>query len=72
MILNVVFFFFLKNHTNSDKNTSYTEKYQDHIPCSFFYKLICIDDKFCKPDVLCRGKYLIYKFIEAILEEYEY
>ena len=24
---------------------SYTEKYQDHIPCSFAYKIVCIDDK---------------------------
>ena len=24
---------------------SYTEKYQDHIPCSFAYKTVCIDDR---------------------------
>ena len=24
---------------------SYTKKYQDHIPCSFAYKLVCVDDK---------------------------
>ena len=29
-----------------NNNTSYTEKYQDHIPCSFDYKVVCIDDKF--------------------------
>ena len=23
----------------------YTEKYQDHIPCSFANKVVCIDDK---------------------------
>ena len=28
-----------------DKNTSYTEKYQHHTPCSFSYKVVCIDDK---------------------------
>ena len=55
-----------------DKNTSYTEKYQDHIPCNFAYKLICIDDKFSKPVVLHRGKNPVNKFIEAILEEYDY
>ena len=27
---------------------SYTKKYQDHIPCSFAYKVICIDDRFTK------------------------
>ena len=25
---------------------SYSKKYQDHIPCSFAYKLVCVDDKF--------------------------
>ena len=36
------------------KQTSYTEKYQDHIPCIFAYKVICIVDKFSKPIVFCR------------------
>ena len=27
---------------------SYTKKYQDHVPCSFAYKVVCIDDKFSK------------------------
>ena len=35
---------------------SYTKKYQDHIPCSFAYKLVCIDDKFSKDLVLHREK----------------
>ena len=31
---------------------SYTKKkYQDHIPCSFAYKVVCIDDRFTKPIV---------------------
>ena len=25
-----------------DKNTSYTEIYQSHIPCSFAYKVVCM------------------------------
>ena len=31
---------------------SYTKKYQDHIPCSFSYKVVCIDDRFTKPIVV--------------------
>ena len=31
-----------------NNNTSYTEKYQNHIPYSFAYKVVCIDDKFSK------------------------
>ena len=35
---------------------SYTSKYQDHIPYSFAYKVVCIDDKYSKNVVLYRGK----------------
>ena len=45
---------------------------QKHIPCSFAYKVVCIDDKFSKPIVVFRGKNAAYKFIKAILKEYEY
>ena len=32
--------------SNDKNNASYTKKYQDHISCSFAYKVVCIDDKF--------------------------
>ena len=51
---------------------SYTKKYQDHVPCSFAYKLICIDDRFSKPIVVYRGKNAAYEFIKAILKECKY
>ena len=35
---------------------SYTARYQDHIPCSFVYKLVCVDDKYIKSIVLYRAK----------------
>ena len=35
---------------------SYTRKYQDHVPCSFAYRLVCIDEKFSKDIALYRGK----------------
>ena len=35
---------------------SYIAKYQDHIPCSFAYKLVCVDDKYSKDLVLYGGK----------------
>ena len=31
---------------------SFTEKYQDHIPCSFAYKIVGIDDRFTKPTII--------------------
>ena len=43
----------LKRVKSSDKNNgSYTEKYQDHIPCSLAYKVVCVDNKFSKKVVL--------------------
>ena len=49
-----------------------SKKYQNHIPCSFAYKLVCVDDKFSKPIIVFRGENAAFKFIEAILKEYEY
>ena len=46
---------------------SCSKKYQDHIPCSFAYKLVCVDDKFSKLIVVFRGENAAFKFIEAIL-----
>ena len=51
---------------------SCTEKYQDHIPCSFAYKIVCIDDKFTKSTIIYRSKNAAYEFTKAILEEYKY
>ena len=63
----------LKGVKSSNKNNgSYTEKYQAHIPCSFAYKVVCIDNKFSRNVVLYRGKKAAYRFIEAILNEYDY
>ena len=55
-----------------DKNGSYKEKYQDRIPCSFAYKVVCVDNKFSKDVVTYREKNAAYKFIKAVLREYDY
>ena len=51
---------------------SYSKKYQDHVPCSFAYKLVWIDDELTKPIVVSRGENAAYKFIDAILQKYQY
>ena len=48
------------------------KKYRDNILCSFAYKLVCVDDKFNKPIAVYRGENAADKFIEIIIEEYEY
>ena len=51
---------------------SYTEKYQERIPCKFAYEIICIDNRFTKPTITYRGENATYEFIKAILKEYKY
>ena len=45
---------------------SYSRKNQDHILCSFAYKLVCVDDKLTKPIAVFRGENAAYEFIEKI------
>ena len=54
------------------KVLTYTQKNQDHVPCGFAYKVVCIDDRFGKPIVVFRGENAAYEFIKAILKEYIY
>ena len=46
------------------------KKYHDHVPCSFAYKVFCIDDRFSKSIVVFRGENAAYEFIKAIFKEY--
>ena len=50
---------------------TYTKKYHEHVPCSYAYKVVCIDDRFSKPIVVFRGENAAYEFIKAILKEFE-
>ena len=51
--------------------SSYTREYQDHFPCSFAYKVVCIDERFTKPTVVVyRGENVAYEFIKIIFKEY--
>ena len=48
---------------------SYPKKDQNHVPCSFAYKVVSIDDSFTKPIGAYRAENAAYKFIKAILKE---
>ena len=58
--------------SNKKTSGSYTEKYQDHIPCSFAHKLVCIDNKFRKAVVLYTSENVAYNFIKMMLEDFGY
>ena len=47
------------------------KKYQEHIPCSFAYKVVCVD-RFTKRIVVYRDETAVYKFIKTILQECKY
>ena len=51
---------------------SFTKKYQDHIPCSFEYKVVCVDNKYSKDVALYKGINAVFKFIKCIFKEYNY
>ena len=73
MILSVFYLqLYQKKTIKVIKNVSYTKIYQGHIPCSFAYQVVCVDNKFSKDVVIYRGKNAADKFIEEILEEYKY
>ena len=55
-----------------DSNNSHTIKYQDHVPCSFAYKVVCVDNKFSKKVKLYGDENVVCEFISAILNEYKY
>ena len=42
---------------------SYTKKYHEHVPCSYTFKVVCIDDRFSKSIVVFGGKNAVYEFI---------
>ena len=51
---------------------SCTKKYHNHVPCSYAFKAVCIDNRFSKPIVIYRDENAAYVFIRAILKEYRY
>ena len=51
---------------------SCTKKYHDHVPCSYAFKVVCIDNRFSKSIVFYRGKNAAYGFIKAIHKEHKY
>ena len=53
---------------SAKNNGSYTEKYQDHIPCSFAYKVVRVDNKFSINVVLIEEKMLFTNLLKQSLK----
>ena len=63
---------FLSINGTQSADVEERKKYHDHVPCSYAYKVVCIDNRFSKPIVIYRGKDAAYEFIKAIIKEYKY
>ena len=50
----------------------YLNKYQKHVACSYDYKLVSVDDKFCKSFQSYFGEDAVYNFIDSMIEERKY
>ena len=48
-------------------DVSYTNKHQNHVPCSYSYKIVCVNVHFIKP--LKSSKDAVYKLINSLIEE---
>ena len=55
----------INNDCFNYEEISFTAKY--HIPCSFAYKLVCVNDRYSKDVVLYRGKNVVYKVYKVFL-----
>ena len=58
-----------EDNGKQNPNESYTNKYQNHIVCSYDYKLVCVDDKFSQPFKTYLGKDAVYNFLNSMIEE---
>ena len=46
---------------------SYTKKYQDHVPCSFAYNVVCVDDRFLSQLLFIEEKILLMNLLKQFL-----
>ena len=56
----------LKNVDNDiiNNDISYTRKYQDHIPCCFAYKVVCVDNKYSKRLLFTEDEMLLTNLLD--------
>ena len=62
-----------EDNGKQNSNESCTNKYQNHVVCSYGYKLVPVDDKFSKPfKSYLRCEDAVYNFISSMIEESKY
>ena len=48
---------------------SHMRKYEEHLACSYCYKLVCVDDKFSKSVKSYLGEDAVHNFIDCMIKE---
>ena len=61
-----------ENNGKENPDDSYTNKYQNHVRCSFGFKLVCIHDQFSKLFKSSLGQGAVHKFITNMIKERKY
>ena len=61
-----------ENNGKQNPEECYTNKFPNHIACSYGYKIVCVDDKFTKPFKTYLGKDAVYNFIKSMIKENKY
>ena len=52
----------------NNPNESYTDKYQVHIACSHGHKVVCTNEKFCKPVQTYHGENALHRLMKKWLK----
>lgn len=53
----------------ADPDESCSNKYQEYVACTFGYKIVCVDDRFSKPEGWFWDKGAIFKFSSESFEK---
>ena len=61
-----------QNNGKQNPDEPYINKYQNHVGCSFGYKLACVDDHFSQPVKSYLGQDAVHMFITNLVEESKY
>ena len=61
-----------ENNAKESPDESHKNRYQNHVCYGFDYKLVCVDDEFCKCFRSYLGQDVVHKFITNMVEESKY
>ena len=61
-----------ENNGKQNLDESYTNKYQNHVGCSFDFKSICVVDCFSKPFTSYLSQDAVHKFVTSMVKERKY